>query len=159
LKAWWCWVAVAVLGFSSGCGGGRQASGDAQDPNSASGSAASGGTPWSQKTRDQKLEWMGLEVLPKMKALFVEYNGESFADFKCQTCHGNDMEVVDFKMPNSLFALSGTDPVGSGKAYDEKLTEFMLTRVTPTMAKLLDMDMYNPETKQGFGCLNCHQSE
>ena len=151
---------MAVLAGASGCGGGTQASGAPQDPDSVTGSAASGGTPWKEKTRDQKLEWMGLEVLPKMKALFVEFDAERFKDFKCQTCHSDKMEVLDFKMPNeSIYRLDANDPVGAAKAYDEKTTEFMLSRVTPTLAKLLDMELYNPETKQGFGCLNCHAGD
>jgi cytochrome c551/c552 len=144
-----------VLGVFTGCGGAREG---AQNPD-AEGASASGGTPWNKKTREQKLEWMGLEVLPKMKALFTEYDAERFKGFECQTCHGADMELVDFKLPNSLYGLTKDDPYAAGKDYDAPMTEFMATKVVPEMAKLLDQGVYNPSTKQGFGCLKCHQAD
>jgi hypothetical protein len=156
-----CMVPVAsfglvVLGAFTACGG---SAGEGVQSPDAEGASTTLGTPWSRKTREQKLEWMGLEVLPKMKSLFVEYDAERFKSFECQTCHGSDMELVDFKLPNALFGLSKDDPYTSGKEYDAPMTEFMATKVVPEMAKLLDQQVYNPETKQGFGCLKCHQAD
>jgi cytochrome c551/c552 len=144
---------LVVLGVLTACGGAREG---AESPD---GEGRAHGTPWSEKTREQKLEWMGLQVLPKMKALFSEYDAERFKDFKCQTCHGADMELVDFKLPNSLFGLTKTDPYNAGKDYDAPMTEFMAKKVVPEMAKLLDTPAYDNATKQGFGCLNCHQAD
>lgn len=104
------------------------------------------------------MDWMGLEVFPKMRALFVEHDSEKYSEFACQTCHGKDMEMVDFEMPNSLFALSKTNTLAAAKEYDENTTQFMLETVVPEMAKLLDMEPYNAETNAGFGCLGCHPS-
>jgi hypothetical protein len=149
-------MAMIVLGVFTACSSGTE--GGAQSPD-AEGAGASHRTPWREKTREQRLEWMGLEVLPKMKALFSEYDGERFKEFKCQTCHGTDMELVDFKLPNSLFGLSKNDPYTAGKDYDAPMTEFMASKVVPEMARLLDQPVYSSETKQGFGCLKCHQAD
>lgn len=115
--------------------------------------------PWHDKTRAQKMEYMGLVVYPRMKEAFVAFDAEGFKDFKCQTCHGEDMEAVDFKMPNALYALSATDPMGSARDYDEKVAAFMTETVVPAMTELLGEEPYRPETHQGFGCFECHQKE
>ena len=109
-------------------------------------------------TREQRLDWMGLEVFPKMKAAFAKYDGEGYADFECQTCHGEEMEAVDFKMPSNIYALSPSDPVGEATDYDPEITQFMVDVVVPEMATLLHTQPYDPETQQGFGCFGCHPS-
>jgi hypothetical protein len=133
------------------CGGSRKdaegASG-AYDPKSE--------TPWNKKSREQRMDWMAVAVFPKMRRLFIEQDSEKYEGFSCQTCHGNEMERVDFKMPNDLFALSKSDPLGQAKEYDEKTTDFMLGAVVPEMAKLLDMEGFTMENQTGFGCLGCH---
>lgn len=115
--------------------------------------------PWSQKDRQQRMEYMGLYVLPKMKALFQEHDAKQFKDFKCQTCHGDDMEAVDFKMPNALYALPAENTLEAAKDYDAKITDFMASKVMPSMAELLGAEPLNPQTGQGFSCFNCHQKE
>lgn len=102
------------------------------------------------------MDWMGIAVFPKMRKLFLEQDGEKYAEFACQTCHGEGMEMVDFKMPNDLFGLSKSDTLGQAKQYDEKTTDFMLGAVVPEMAKLLDMDAFTLENQTGFGCMGCH---
>ena len=91
-----------------------------------------------------------------MRRLFREQDSDKYEDFACQTCHGNQMERVDFKMPNDLFALEKESTIARAKEYDEKSTDFMLGAVVPEMAKLLDMDAYTLETPSGFGCVGCH---
>lgn len=145
------WLAALTL---LGCGGSSKGAKDA------TGAGEKGATAWKDKTRAQRMDWMGLQVFPKMKSAFKELDGSRFADFKCQTCHSDEMEMLDFKMPNEkIYALPRTNTVQSAREYDEKVTEFMLNTVTPRMAELLDMPVYNPETKTGFGCFNCHPAE
>jgi hypothetical protein len=108
--------------------------------------------PWSRKTRDERMEFMGLVVFPKMKELFRARDGEGRRDFRCQTCHGEDMEAVRFAMPNSLYALPEGDPVGAARAYDEKTTEFMQGTVLPAMKALLADD----STAERVTCFTCH---
>jgi hypothetical protein len=69
------------------------------------------------------------------------------------------MDAVDFVMPNALVGLSADDPIEDGKGYDEATTEFMLGKVVPTMAGLLDRTPAGPEKPDGFGCFGCHQKE
>jgi len=109
-------------------------------------------------SREQRMDWMAVAVFPKMRQLFREQDSEKYEEFACQTCHGNEMERVDFKMPNDLFALETDDTVTRAKEYDEKTTDFMLGAVVPEMAKLLAMDAYTLETQTGFGCMGCHPS-
>jgi hypothetical protein len=113
-------------------------------------------TPWKDKSREQRMDWMGVAVFPKMRKLFLEQDSEKYQDFACQTCHGKDMETVDFELPNDLFALSKSDPLAQAKEYDEKTSDFMLSAVVPEMAKLLDMDAFTLENPSGFGCMGCH---
>jgi hypothetical protein len=146
-------LAVALLLGGIACGG------SSKSAESASGAGKSE-TPWKDKTHEQRMDWMGLHVFPKMKGVFTQYDASTFSNFTCQTCHGDDMEMVDFKMPNKhLYALPRTDTIKSARDYDAKVTEFMLGTVTPTMAELLDTQPYDPATKSGFSCFGCHPSE
>jgi hypothetical protein len=119
--------------------------------------AGAPGIPWSKKNHEQRMEFMGLVVYPKMKAVFREHDPKEFAQFRCQTCHGEDMESVDFKMPNSLFALPASDPVKAGSADDANMTTFMVDKVVPSMNALFEKD--DAGTAATLGCLNCHQRE
>jgi len=113
-------------------------------------------TPWKDKSREQRMDWMAVAVFPKMRHLFQEQDSEKYADFSCQTCHGEQMERVDFRMPNDLFALDATGTVEHAKEYDEKVTDFMLGAVVPGMAKLLGAEAFTLENPTGFGCMGCH---
>lgn len=115
------------------------------------------GVPWSKKTRDQRAEFMGLVVYPRMRAVFREHDPTAFAQFRCQTCHGEDMEKLDFHMPNSLYALPAADPVKAATDYDEKTARFMVEKVVPAMKELFAKD--DPALAEKFGCLGCHQTE
>ena len=112
--------------------------------------------PGQDKSREQRMDWMAVAVFPKMRLLFQEQDSEKYADFSCQTCHGREMERVDFRMPNDLFALDAEDTVAHAKEYDERTTDFMLGAVVPEMAKLLDVEAFTLENQQGFGCAGCH---
>ncbi|RMG94623.1 MAG: hypothetical protein D6705_15660 [Deltaproteobacteria bacterium] len=117
------------------------------------------GVPWAEKTHQQKMEFMGIYVLPKMSALFKEHDAERFKDFKCQTCHGDDMESVDFHMPNDLYPLPTANTIEAAKEYDPEMTAFMMEKVVPTMVELLGVEPYDPATGKGFGCFSCHPTE
>lgn len=146
-------LGVALLATLA-CGGGQ----GAKDP--AGAGAAKSEIAWKDKTRAQRMDWMGLQVFPKLKTAFKEFDESRFSGFACQTCHSEEMEMVDFKMPNTkIYALPLANPVQSAREYDEKVTDFMVNTVTPRMAELLDMPVYDPETKSGFGCFGCHPSE
>ena len=115
---------------------------------------------WADKTFQQRKEWMGIKVYPAMKALFKEHDEAQFKGFKCETCHGDDMKEKNFAMPtDSIYPLPKDDPITAAMEYDEAVTKFMMEHVVPETAALLDMEPYNPETQQGFGCFGCHPTE
>jgi hypothetical protein len=37
-----------------------------------------------------------------------------------------------------------------------QVTQFMATKVKPTMAQLLGMEEFTPDHPSGFGCYQCH---
>jgi hypothetical protein len=143
-------AALAMLGGLVACGsqkGAEDASG-AHAPKSE--------TPWKDMSREQRMDWMAVAVFPRMRKLFQEQDAEKYGDFACQTCHGRQMERVDFKMPNDLFALEKSDTIAKAKEYDEKTTDFMLGGVVPEMAQLLGRRPYTIESGKGYGCVGCH---
>lgn len=139
------------------CGGGQQA---AEDPSSAqstsevtaeSSAAPAPALAWADMNREQRLEYMGLTIVPEMKKLFQANDPKAYAEFTCKTCHGEDMQAVDYKMPNGLFALEKPDPMPAAMDYDAETTKFMAEQVVPRMAELLGNDAFN--------CFNCHDAE
>lgn len=112
---------------------------------------------WADMNFDQRLKYMGKTVMPEMRALFSSFEKENFEDMNCATCHGAGAENDTFEMPNPLLPKLS---VGQGFAKELKEhpngTRFMMEQVVPSMAKLLDTTPYSAETKQGFGCFNCH---
>jgi hypothetical protein len=122
----------------------------------------SGGPPgpgqWDSWSFDQKKEYMKSAVLPKMGALFHDYDAKRFAAAKCTLCHGASAKDGTFRMPNpALPKLPGT-PEGFKKLHDQhpKAVDFMAKEVVPTMAGLVGEAPYDPKTQQGFGCFECH---
>ena len=106
------------------------------------------GVAWADKNRQQRMETMGLVVFPSMKEAFQAHDAERYADFKCQTCHGDDAKDVDYKMPNAVTPLSKDDPVGDGNGIDEEMTKFMMESVVPKMKEHLEGAEVN--------CHSCH---
>lgn len=106
------------------------------------------------------MEFMGLFFFPKMKAVFQKHDPAGYRQFRCQTCHGDDMEAVNFKMPSGLYTLPKVDPVKAAHDYDEKTTAFMTGEVEPAAQELLGI-VQVPGTDQGPGrsCSLCHGAE
>ena len=108
------------------------ADGGASDADGGDGGAAKAppGAPdvkWADKTFQQRKEWMGIEVLPKMKASFKEYDEAQFKGFGCDTCHGEDGKDNGYEMPtDSIYPLPKDDPIKAAMEYDEKVTKFMM---------------------------------
>ncbi len=117
--------------------------------------------PWARMTDQQKGRYMGEAVMPAMTALLQAYDPVQFATVTCATCHGTNARAVHFHMPNSLPALPafGTPAAQQRMAAQHRMYEFMGTRVSPAMAQLLGEQPFNPQTRRGFGCFNCHPHE
>jgi hypothetical protein len=111
-------------------------------------------------SKDEKLALMKTEVMPKMSALFQAHDAGKYKDFKCVVCHGPGVKEGKFKMPNpGLPKLNAKDGFKKHKDKDAKTLTFMMTKVVPEMAAILGEKPYNPETKSGFGCAECHVME
>jgi hypothetical protein len=118
------------------------------------------GVKWADKSFKQRQEFMGVVFMKAAKKSFKAHDEAQFSGFKCQTCHGDDMKEKNFAMPSdSLLPLDPERPVEASMEFDEAITKFMVEQVVPESAKLLDMEPYNPETGQGFGCFGCHPKE
>jgi cytochrome c553 len=117
-------------------------------------------TPWTKKTRAERMEFMGLFFFPRMKTLFQKQDPAGYAQFRCQTCHGDDMEAVNFRMPNGLYTLPTADPVKAAHDYDEKTTAFMTGEVEPAAQELFGIP-HGTGTDQapGRSCSLCHGAE
>jgi hypothetical protein len=106
---------------------------------------------------------MKATVLPEMKKKFVAFDAKKYKDFSCQTCHGEKASENKFKMPNpSLPKLpQPTDRAGFMALMQKKpeVAKFMGTEVKPTMATLLNLPEWKPESPNGFGCYQCHTKE
>jgi len=112
--------------------------------------------PWKDKNHEERHAYMAAHVEPIMKKLFQEHNKKDYAGFGCPTCHGKDAELVDYKMPNSLYALPEKDPVEEAKSVDEDTAAFMVDKVLPTMSRLLSKQDGNGNP---VSCFTCHPKE
>ncbi len=113
--------------------------------------------PWARKTRDERMEYMGLYVFPKMRTIFRAFDGKAYAAFRCQTCHGEDMEAVGYKMPNGLYALPSDGPERAALDYVEKTARFMIGTVLPAMRELLSVG--DASGASSVACKSCHPTE
>ena len=100
------------------------------------------------------MELMGLTFHPRMKELFEEYDPAAYGNFRCQTCHGEDMEARRFAMPASLRPLPAEGAVDVARARDAKATEFMTAKVLPATESLLSEGATEPAER--VGCASCH---
>ena len=112
---------------------------------------------------DQRMAFMKLTVLPTMKKTFQDFDAQKFAGMNCKTCHGKGAEDGSFEMPNpdlprlpkpESFAAFASDPKHA------PWVKFMIEKVEPDTAKLLEMTPFDPKTNTGdFSCHACHMSE
>jgi hypothetical protein len=111
---------------------------------------------WSQKNEEQRFGHMAAAVNPQMHAMFKKYDASYGESFNCKTCHGDDAELVDWKMPNeNLYALPKENTVQSSLEYDTDVTNFMM-EVTPALKKLLNTGEGAPVA---VSCFSCHPAE
>jgi hypothetical protein len=60
-------------------------------------------------------------------------------------------------MPNpGLPKLTTTGKFEAEMKKSPKATKYMMDKVVPEVAGALGVPPYDPTTKQGFGCFNCH---
>jgi hypothetical protein len=97
-------------------------------------------------------------VLPRMKDVFVAFDPVRYGNMACVTCHGEGAADGSYRMPNPALPKLPASPEGFKKLLADKpaVTQFMLTKVKPTMAKLLGLPEMTPDTRTGFSCMDCH---
>jgi hypothetical protein len=112
---------------------------------------------WASMSKDQKTEVMKTAVMPKMTTDFQGADAKRYAKFSCATCHGAGVKDGSFAMPNAGLPKLTTDgKFAAEMKKNAKVTKFMMEVVVPDMATALGVAPYDPATKQGFGCFNCH---
>jgi len=119
-----------------------------------------GAASWQDlETLTEQREFMNWEVLPPMADAFQAFDADEFAEFDCETCHGDDMWQVEFEMPNGNTELpfDGFPFSESDDLEEAAFGEFMEDDVLPDMVELLDEEEYDPQTGTGFGCYECHE--
>lgn len=113
--------------------------------------------PFDELTQEEKFTVMKKTVVPTMKPLFQAQDAEKYKDFGCVTCHGPNAKQGKFDMPNpDLPKLKFDDNLKYHKEKTPEMLTFMMEKVTPEMAKALNLPHFDPATKKGFGCLGCH---
>ncbi|HVU02863.1 MAG TPA: hypothetical protein VHE30_13980 [Polyangiaceae bacterium] len=142
-------VAALSLAFVQ-CGGGN----GSRTPPPAIGAPT---VPFLKKTRDERRAFMASRVVPKMREVFHGLDPKGDEKFGCETCHGEDAEVVDYRMPNSLYPLPQKNTIAEATDYDDKTTKFMVEHVVPAFAALLSQPVGDPEhPEKGVTCFTCH---
>jgi len=118
---------------------------------------------WEHMSKAERKKYMKSTVLPKMKAVFQEFDAKDFKKFSCETCHGKKATETNFKMPNPELPKlpQPTDRAGFMAIQQKKpeVVKFMGTKVKPTMAELLNLPEWTPQNPTGFGCYQCHTKE
>ncbi|MDF3069168.1 MAG: hypothetical protein K0R38_4769 [Polyangiaceae bacterium] len=141
------------------CGGSQPApAGPAEagaTPSTESTPEGGGDLVWKDDMPDKdKAIFMKKKVMPVMGKSFQEFDPKEFAEVSCKTCHGPQMKPhpVDF-LPELTFK------DGKLKEAEEhpEMAKFMHDKVVPQMAELFGKPVYDPATKQGFGCGGCHK--
>lgn len=148
-----------ALASLAGCGGSSGSAAEPAPTDSTTTSSTTGGetahVAFDDMTPEQKGQFMAEVVMPEMQRLFQEHDAEEYANFSCATCHGENAHEVGFRMPNGLAPL---DPAHIPEIFQSQHPGaiFMTQRVWPRMAELLGEPLFNPETHEGFSCMNCH---
>lgn len=120
-------------------------------------------TAYEEMTFAQRHELMNDVVLPEMKKVFVAFD-EKFEAMTCATCHGSGAADGSYAMPSpDLPRLPATEEAFYEYVKDPehaRWSQFMVDKVYPKMAELLEVDLFEPATNpNGFSCSNCHMGE
>lgn len=115
------------------------------------------GIAWADKNPSQKYGYMAAVVHPQMQEVFASYDDDYASNFTCETCHGTDAELRDYKMPNDqIYALPAKDYIAEALDYDEEVTNAMMSKVVPGFKKLMDQ---GEGTQTKVDCFSCHVKE
>jgi len=155
---------LVSLGLFAACGGGAGTQTPTGTPTatasasaSAAPSASAAATTWDQMDHAQRLNTMKTVVLPTLGADFKAFDAKKYDNFSCVTCHGERIKQGDAKMPNpDLPHLNYTDNFKKQREKKGAMVDFMMNKVEPDMAHAVGEKPFDPATKTGFGCAECH---
>jgi hypothetical protein len=104
---------------------------------------------WSRATWEERHDAMTFLVLPTMARSFQRFEGKPYPELTCISCHGEQAENVQYRMPGG----PPLDPAhlprkDSPDPREAKLAAFMIDEVTPSLAEMLG--------KRDIGCFSCH---
>ncbi len=140
-------LALLVAGLLGGCG----------KPNSKAPGIESMGSPgvaWADKSESQRMGFMAAFIHPRSEALFVEFDDTYEGDFTCETCHGTDAELKDYKMPaEDLYPLPRENALAESMEYDPDTTTFMRDELTTKFNMWLNQ---GEGPKTDVTCFSCH---
>jgi hypothetical protein len=114
------------------------------------------GIAWSNKSYQQRLDFMAGVFHPKTQQLFTEYQPKygQKGKFTCEACHGEEPELTRYEMPSeALYALPKENTLQESMEYDAEMTKFMQEVLTPKVKALLD-EGEGPPTETN--CFSCH---
>lgn len=90
-------------------------------------------------------------VLPALARRFQPFEGTPYPELACRSCHGDDAEEVEFRMPNGLPSLdpSHMPSADSSNPEEARTTRFMAEVVLPTADRLM-------QAGGRLTCFSCH---
>ncbi|MFT4583314.1 MAG: hypothetical protein ACI915_002811 [Gammaproteobacteria bacterium] len=117
---------------------------------------------WRYLSFEQRHEKMTFLIHPTMMEQFQAFYKTASPELRCTSCHGDNPELAAYDLENSR--LVELDPARiqhlylAGAVLTPEQT-FKRDIVTPTMARLMGVPLYDPSTGLGFSCLGCHRQE
>jgi hypothetical protein len=116
---------------------------------------------YADMTFEERALFMNDTVLPRMKARFSAFDPK-YADMTCSTCHGDGVSTGTYRTPDArIVRLPATEEDFLEYVKDPekaRWAQFMMEKVWPEMADILQVKMYDPTTHPaGFSCHNCHK--
>lgn len=118
-------------------------------------------TAYKDMSFEQREAFMAEVVVPKMRDTFVAFDPK-FENLSCVACHGKGATDGTYSMPTAdILPLPATEEAFLAKIEQDpefaKWSQFMLDKVYPQMAEMLDVPLFDPmKQPDGFSCANCH---
>ena len=98
---------------------------------------------WAKLSFEERHSVMTFTVLPNMARAWRDFRATKDPEMTCRTCHGQDAEAVNYRMPNP--ALSHVDPA---RVPPGPVAQFMKTKMVPEMRELTG--------SPSLDCNTCH---
>ena len=100
---------------------------------------------WAKLSFEDRHSVMTFTVLPNIARTWRDFRHTADPEMTCRTCHGQDAESVDYRMPNP--ALAKIDPAHPPAG---PVAAFMKEKMVPEMIDLVGT------TPEHFSCKSCH---